>query len=476
MSGVQLPGLEHLPAGALRNLTEALHELYRGAGMPGLRKIAAAVNTDDRFRDTVSHQKISAMLHGDATSKWSKLEPVVFLLAQWSTPRRNADEEVQRFKRLWDDVSSGVVLDEQEEPGGSGRLRSAFILGGVTGETTFPDFEPTELDHFCQRLGASVARAGSDLIICSPFPDSADFYALRGYLESGKGNTVHMHRPQHPSIDGQYAQLCEVVGLEAKTRIKNWYYPAPEKDDRESVLQAWILCQLMAMEHADVILAVGGKPDGTAATILHLAEARAQLVVPFAFLGGAAGRAFARRDWEAIYPWLDSDRLTSKGGADDAMVIAERMATSSMRVLRGPTSRAQTAFISRARPDVAYARALDDHLTAAGLSVFFGERELPKSRTVESAIEDAVLQTDLFIALWSQSYAVSRFCYDEMQLALRRHRAGALHLLIINLDGSDIVPAEARGIPQLVARTPEDVVTVVTDLLRDETPRSSAEA
>ncbi|MBS2548640.1 toll/interleukin-1 receptor domain-containing protein [Catenulispora sp. NL8] len=471
MSGLHLPGLGNLPAGALRDLTEALHELYRDAGTPGLRKIATAVNEDDRFRDTVSHQKVSAMLHGDGAPKWSKLEPVVLLLAQWSTPRRDPREEAKRFKHLWDTVSAdeaGEAADKPPDRRVSGRLRSAFILGGVTGETTFPDFEPAELDHFCQRLGATVARAGADLIICSPFPDSADFHALRGYVESGTGHTIHMHRPQHQTVDNQYAQLREVIGPEATARIKNWYYPAPEKDDRESMLQAWVLCQLMAMEHADVILAVGGKPGGTAATILHLAEARAQLVVPFAFLGGAAGRAYARRDWEAIYPRLDARLLNKKSGAEDAMVIAEQMAMSRVRLWHGLQGRPRTAFISRARPDSAYARALDSYLSGVGMSVVFGERDLPTDRTVESAIDDAVLQSDLFIALWSRSYAASRYCYDELHLALHRHRAGALRLWIINLDGSDIVPLEARKMPQLVARTPEDIVSVVRDLLMDE--------
>jgi hypothetical protein len=101
------------------------------------------------------------------------------------------------------------------------------------------------------------------------------------------------------------------------------------------------------------------------------------------------------------------------------------------------------------------------------LTVLFGERELPPERTVESAIEEAVLRSDLFIVLWSRSYAASRYCYDEIQLALQRHRAGALELWIINVDGSDVVPPDARGLPLVVARTPETVVAVVRELLAE---------
>lgn len=155
-----------------------------------------------------------------------------------------------------------------------------------------------------------------------------------------------------------------------------------------------------------------------------------------------------------------------KNAVGDAMVIANQMVTARVRAL-GLRQRPDTVFVSRARLDVEYARALDDYLSSAGLRVLFGERELPADRTVESAIEDAVLRSDLFIVLWSRSYAASRYCFDEIQLALKRYRAGELRLWIINIDGSDIVPPGARGLPQLAARSPMAVVNVVHDLLAD---------
>lgn len=179
--------------------------------------------------------------------------------------------------------------------------------------------------------------------------------------------------------------------------------------------------------------------------------------MPFAFLGGVAGRA---------YPWLDARKLTEKNTVDDAMVIANQMVTTRMREATR-RERPSAVFISRARMNAEYARALDHYLTTVGLTVLFGERELPAERIVESAIEDAVLRSDLFIVLWSRSYAASRYCYDEIHLALQRHRAGELQLWITNLDGSDIVPPDARGLPQVRAPTPEAVVTVVRDLLAD---------
>ncbi|MGH3924880.1 MAG: hypothetical protein ACRDTT_18805 [Pseudonocardiaceae bacterium] len=133
-----------------------------------MRKIADTVTHDSRFRDAISHQKVSAMLRGAGLPKWSKFEPVVRVLADWSTPRRDPGDEAKRFKDLWDAATRGEPPEAPLSEGRGSRLRSAFVLGGVTGETKYPDFEKTELEQFCQRLGATIARAGVDLIICSP--------------------------------------------------------------------------------------------------------------------------------------------------------------------------------------------------------------------------------------------------------------------------------------------------------------------
>lgn len=105
MVGISMPGPDLLPPGPLRELVEALHGLYRGAGMPGLRRIKKAVYDGD-FVDTVSHEKVSAILHGKGLPGWFKLEPIVRVLATWHTPALDADAEAARFRRLWDAAES----------------------------------------------------------------------------------------------------------------------------------------------------------------------------------------------------------------------------------------------------------------------------------------------------------------------------------------------------------------------------------
>jgi len=344
------------------------------------------------------------------------------------------------------------------------RARSVFVLGSTTGQTPHPEREEAELAEFCWRLGACIARAGADLIVCGPFPDSADFHALVGYAGSGAGQRIHLHSPGDTAVADRADVLRAMDELVSEDLLRTWLYPRPDGRDSESVQQARLLCRLMALDHADVVVSVGGRTSTTATTLLHLAEARGKAVVPFAFLGGASRHAFGHSKWRH-QPGLGFDRLRAKEAVDDAMDIADAMLTIRMRNTHGFAWPPQRIFISRARADAAYAAAASDYLARAGFDILMGEVDLGRDRMIESAIEEAVLRADLFIVLWSRSFAASRFCYDELDLALLRHHAAELQLWIINLDGSDVVPPGARAFPQVVARSPAALVELLDDLL-----------
>lgn len=101
MSGITLPGLDRLPAGPHRELVEALHELYRGAGKPSVRRIASAA-TEGPFRDTVSHETVSAMLHGKGgLPRWEKVDAVVRVLTSWNPSPLDPAGEAGRVQQLW---------------------------------------------------------------------------------------------------------------------------------------------------------------------------------------------------------------------------------------------------------------------------------------------------------------------------------------------------------------------------------------
>lgn len=106
MVGIEPPGEDRLPAGPRRDLVLVLHDLYRGAGRPGLRRIANEISRNHDYPDTVSHETVSAILRGEGGPRWSKLECVVRQLAAWHHPRLDPDEQVRRFLALWNAASN----------------------------------------------------------------------------------------------------------------------------------------------------------------------------------------------------------------------------------------------------------------------------------------------------------------------------------------------------------------------------------
>jgi HJR/Mrr/RecB family endonuclease len=106
MVGVEPPKEAQLSPGPRRDLVLALHDLYRGAGRPGLRRIADAIRKADAFPDTVSHETASALLRGEGIPRWPKLECLVRQLSIWHHPRLDPEAQVAYFLILWNAVNS----------------------------------------------------------------------------------------------------------------------------------------------------------------------------------------------------------------------------------------------------------------------------------------------------------------------------------------------------------------------------------
>jgi hypothetical protein len=100
VTGVEIPGEDRLPPGPVRDFTVSLHELYTGAGRPGLRRMARAI-MDGEFDDTISHQTVSAMLNGKDMPRWSKVNCFVRYLASQNSPRQDPERTAEKFLSLW---------------------------------------------------------------------------------------------------------------------------------------------------------------------------------------------------------------------------------------------------------------------------------------------------------------------------------------------------------------------------------------
>ncbi|MGO9903641.1 MAG: toll/interleukin-1 receptor domain-containing protein [Solirubrobacteraceae bacterium] len=329
------------------------------------------------------------------------------------------------------------------------------MIGGVTDETDFAKYELAAITDFCRQLGQQLALSGAELIDCSVFEDSADLYAIMGYLDSDAGRAIHLHAPKHESVDERKQAMLKMLGDDGR-RLRTWGYPGPESN--EGWGQAWLLCQLQALEAADVVFAVGPSLSTSGETLLHLADARRIPIVPLTFLGGAARRAYDRVDWASRYPEVDTSGLHDRHAVLHAVDVANQLV-----IARAPRRRSdpKTVFISRANADAPFADALKAYIERTGRAALLGDEQVRSDRMVHRAIDDALAKCDVVAVLWSRGSALSPFCSDELEDALDHER----EVWLFNLDDSEVVPRRARRLPPYRTHTPQTLVDTARELL-----------
>jgi nucleoside phosphorylase len=341
------------------------------------------------------------------------------------------------------------------------RVKSIYVIGGVTGESGNEANESAALNTAAYDLGKHLADSGAQLVVCSPFPDVADHYAIRGYAESKANGVIQIHSPDHPDVAKQRRDL---KGLERDgLKIQDWKYPGPE--DKDSWPQAWLLAQLQALEHADAVVALGGKVSKSANTLLHLAEGKGLPIIPFVFLGGAARRAFDRRDWKSLNPGFDTSILQQRKGIEKTIEIANRLVIDRVARSAGSTQKPEKVFLSFAHQDSTLARSLEAFLKEQGIEVLIGDDQARTDQMLTASIEQAFLKSDVCVVFWSRNYALSPWCFNELNLAISQQSYGRMKLWLFNLDDSAIVPTDARKLPAISVRSREAIRRVASELL-----------
>jgi nucleoside phosphorylase len=352
--------------------------------------------------------------------------------------------------------SGGAVLDST--------VRSVFVIGGVTGETDDVDSEQPRLNQASLQLGEVLARAGVQLVVCSPFPDSADYYTAMGYAVAKQGGTIQFHSPTHEKVEDKRRRLRTTFG-DSDVTLQDWNYPGPEQDEEGCWHQAWLLAQLQALEKADAVVALGGKISQSASTLLHLAEAKGLPIVPFSFLGGAARRAFDRRDWARLNPGFDTSVLTKPEGVGHAVEIASRLVLDRVKRMATAAEKPKTVFMSVARQDAEVADVLGAYLESQGVRALVGDHEIRSDQMIPASIEQALLGSDVCAIFWSRHYSQSPWCFDELSIAIEQQSYGNMNVWLFNLDDSAIVPKQARKLPMISVKSAKGLLSAATQLL-----------
>jgi hypothetical protein len=334
-----------------------------------------------------------------------------------------------------------------------------FIVGGLS---EGQEAKRPLLQSSMRALGAELGRLGHDIVLCSPFEGSADREVLYGLSNAASAPRIEMHYPSTAETRDAVRDLICQLGLS----IQEFPHAADASADPNIKRYGWLLAQLSALDSAHAVIAAGGNPTGSANMLLHLAEARRTPILPLANLGGAAATSLERQRYSLedrigaeLVGWLHS--AVPAGQIEPALARLSASATAGDPAV-GEASR---FFISYARPREADADLVETMLRRRGYNVFRDDQSFDPSMELTSEIEQAIVKSNVFIALWSAEYACSPWCYDEVMLALARLKDRQMAVWLLQLDDTRVVPPGARGLTGQPCQNREQLQTTMLKLL-----------
>jgi hypothetical protein len=317
-----------------------------------------------------------------------------------------------------------------------------LFIGGLDAEPAEGDDE--KLRVACRRLGRALQQRGHSVVFCSTFAGAADIDVLRGVADAADGEMpqAFAHVPENAAVE----RLGEIE-RELPIKVARQIYRTPDLTDDGSRSYAYLTCQLPAMDAADAVIAIGGRQGGASSLFLLIAEKRGKPLIPVPFLRGAAHESYWRI-MDTNGPLTeDLSVLDDPTRIGEAVTLAERLAD---RPSPGPDSR---FFISYSHRRAKEADVVENLLRRSVYrdGVFRDEADIQIGDRWRSKIAADLARTDVFVALWSQEYACSQHCFDEMAEAIRRRQAGidaraerSLEIWVFKLDDTPITFPEVR--------------------------------
>jgi hypothetical protein len=345
-----------------------------------------------------------------------------------------------------------------------------LIIGGDTCDPADPGHarEHSRLLDACHLVGTQIGSDSHELIACSPFDDAAEVAVLKASAAS-RGDrelSVKFFFVDADGVSERLDTLVRSLGLAAPVRVPQ----PPSPGGSDSLRYSWLLCQLLALDSSDAVIAIGGKTGGTANMLMLLAEAKRKPLLPIPCLGGAARAAYERRRYEL------EDRLqagcfvlTDERALGGVLPLLEALVGASAVVPAAQRALPREYFISYPRARQAEADFVEALLRRRNLAVFRDESEFGAGHSVPAQITEAIHRCDVFIVVWCAEYAASPWCFDEFELALDRHDAGRVQLWILCVDKTRIVPKRARTLLNFLAETRQELEGVVLRLLEGGT-------
>lgn len=319
-----------------------------------------------------------------------------------------------------------------------------MILGSMISD------DKDKFKNLCKNIASTLIEIDATLIICSLFGDSADYHVFKEFIK--KSRRVELHYFHNSKVQ---EQIREVIKDDCEIKL----IPYLDESSQLDIRDAYLFCQINAIKQVDGIIAVGGKVDGSANLLLHIAELNNKLIIPFTQYKGAAENYYNRNKYKI------NDLLGSKSSVlytknvdkiiKSFLEVREKQNINNKNINR--------IFLSYARDNPTWADYIEVVLRRRGVSLFRDESEFKAGSDIPKMIQEEIFKADTFIAVWCKDYACSPWCIDEMELALERK--DNINIWIICVDETRIVPKGARNLLNYPVKNREELEGTLLKLL-----------
>jgi predicted Rossmann-fold nucleotide-binding protein len=299
-------------------------------------------------------------------------------------------------------------------------------------------------------LGAEAAKRGHTIIVGSERQTTIDYYVIHNGLvpvaEANPNETyfVEVWRPNGKSRPFKNNKWSNV-------RIK--YIT---KEILEKSQDLWLIAHHSAISSADIVIAIGGG-TGTERAIF-LAHEMGIPVLPIASFEGGAKKGYEEIR-SAIAKTDNTSVLNSEWFSDNAKEIinlAEKIGHHSY-------------FLSHSHDELTWCDLVHLALLKNSRTVFRDEDLLHAGVHVPKELEAAIQKAETFILLWSEKSAASKWCQDELKIALLNHnKGGCPRRIVLLLSDSTPIPDEISEFFQIAVESRKEKFTAIKTIVESE--------
>lgn len=278
-----------------------------------------------------------------------------------------------------------------------------------------------------ESIGFALGKTLHNIVLCSAYDGSADFYILKGLAKSNSGevkNNVIVHRPANKEIKDQWKKAKEIFKINSIDEISHAGIDILDSNSRSL---AFLYCQIKAIEISDVVIFIGGSLSGSARFISTIAMQQKLLIIPLRFFEGVGEYLFNKLEGD-LRSYYSSSLIEKLSDPDEISVAITELIEYKKEIKKRTDIRVFLSYSWR-RSDLA------DCVEAilrrrSNVTLFRDEKDIKQAESINETIELEIKdKSDIFMALWCKDYIESPYCYDELMMWLRSRGKSNLYLL-----------------------------------------------